>query len=108
MPKSSALAAGIKAVAKATGKPQTPVVPSPVAKTKNAKPKVASDNAAAVIGKESSEVLIGAHYPLEVRCALLSVQAMPENARKNLKTILGEAINLVCARYGKPQPFGDV
>jgi hypothetical protein len=107
MPKSSALAAGIKAVAKANGKPQTPVAHASVAKIKTSKIEVASDNAAA-IGKPSLEVLIGAHFPIEVRCALLSVQATPENARKNLKTLLGEAINLLCAKYGKPQPVGDL
>jgi hypothetical protein len=33
------------------------------------------------------------------------VQAEPENAGKNLKQLLGEAINDLCAKYRKPQPY---
>lgn len=50
-------------------------------------------------------VLIGGHYTPEVRRALLLVQAEPENTGKNLKQLLGEAINDLCAKYGKPQPY---
>jgi hypothetical protein len=49
-------------------------------------------------------VLIGAHYPPTVRRALLMVQAEQEVPR-NLKQLLGEAINDLCAKYGKPQPY---
>ncbi len=50
-------------------------------------------------------VLIGGHYTPEVRRALLLVQAEPKNTGKNLKELLGEAINDLCAKYGKPQPY---
>jgi hypothetical protein len=51
-------------------------------------------------------VLIGGHFTPEVRRTLLLVQAEPENTGKNLKQLLGEAINDLCAKYGKPQPYG--
>ena len=50
-------------------------------------------------------VLIGGHYSPEVRRALLLVQAEPTNTGRNLKQLLGEAINDLCAKYGKPQPY---
>ena len=50
-------------------------------------------------------VLIGGHFAPEVRRTLLLVQAEPENSGKNLKQLLGEAINDLCAKYGKPQPY---
>jgi hypothetical protein len=82
--KKSALAAGLKAAAH-----QTQTAP-PARKV------------------EAGTVLIGAHYQPEVRRTLLLVQAEPENAGKNLKRLLGEAINDLCAKYGKPQPYsGD-
>lgn len=55
--------------------------------------------------KAAGTVLIGAHYAPEVRRALLLVQAQPENTGKNLKDLLGEAINDLCAKYGQPQPY---
>ena len=57
--------------------------------------------------KEKTEktVLIGAHYPPEVRRVLFLVQAEPENEGKTLKQLLGEAINDPCAKYRKPQPY---
>lgn len=50
-------------------------------------------------------VLIGGHFLPEVRRALLLVQAEPQNAGRTLKQLLGEAINDLCAKYGKPQPY---
>ena len=50
-------------------------------------------------------VLIGAHFAREVRRTLLLVQAQPDNAGKNLKQLLGEAINDLCAKYRQPQPY---
>jgi len=50
-------------------------------------------------------VLIGAHYRPEVRRVLFLVQAEPENEGKTLKQLLGEAINDLCAKYRKPQPY---
>lgn len=53
-------------------------------------------------------VLIGGHFQPEVRRTLMLLQAQPENEGKNLKQLLGEAINDLCAKYGKPQPYqGD-
>ena len=50
-------------------------------------------------------VLIGGHFHPEVRRVLMLVQAEPENAGKSLKQLLGEAINDLCAKYRKPQPY---
>lgn len=53
-------------------------------------------------GKASGEtIMIGAHYPAEVRKALKFLEA--DTGRK-LKPLLAEAINDLCAKYGKPQP----
>ena len=88
--KKSALAAGLSAAAgrgAAAPQPQAAV-------EKKAGPKT---------------VLVGAHYPPYVRRTLLLVQAEPDNEGKNLKQLLGEAINDLCAKYGKPQPYtGEV
>jgi hypothetical protein len=53
----------------------------------------------------SKTVLIGAHFAPEVRRTLLLVPAERENSGKNLKQLLGEAINDLCAKYGKPEPY---
>ncbi len=91
--KKSALAAGLRAAAGH----QSPAVQPPARA-----PKPGSPDAPAT-------VLIGGHYAPEVRRALLLVQAEPQNNGKNLRQLLGEAINDLCAKYGKPQPYrGDV
>ncbi len=88
--KKSALAAGLKAAAgkkeQITAAPDAP--PAPKAQT-----------------IQQKTVLIGGHFPPEVRRVLLLVQAEPENAGKNLKQLLGEAINDLCVKYRKPQPY---
>jgi hypothetical protein len=87
--KKSALAAGLKAAAEQNQQAVTaPAAP--------AKPKSRTLPAT---------VLIGGHFPPEVRRVLLLVQAEPENSGKNLKQLLGEAINDLCAKYRKPQPY---
>lgn len=54
-------------------------------------------------------VMIGGMFPPEVRRVLMLIQAEPENQGKNLKMLLGEAINDLCAKYNKPQPYtGEV
>jgi hypothetical protein len=86
--KKSALAAGLKAAAAVDHRPVM---------------------VAAVAGATARTlphtVLIGGHFPPEVRRVLMLVQAEPENAGKNLKQLLGEAINDLCAKYRKPQPY---
>jgi hypothetical protein len=47
-------------------------------------------------------VLIAAHYPPDVRRVLKFLEA---ETRKNLKQLLGEAINDLAAKYGKPEPY---
>jgi hypothetical protein len=89
--KKSALAVGLKAAAEQ-------------------KPQAASSSSPAVTARPQSKtppvtVLIGGHFPPEVRRVLLLVQAEPENTGKNLKQLLGEAINDLCAKYRKPQPY---
>ena len=82
--KKSTLAVGLKAAAE--GKTQAIIEKAPKEKTEKT-------------------VLIGAHYPPEVRRVLFLVQAEPENEGKTLKQLLGEAINDLCAKYRKPQPY---
>jgi hypothetical protein len=59
------------------------------------------------VSKEKTEktVLIGAHFAPEVRRVLFLVQAEPENEGKTLKQLLGEAINDLCVKCRKPQPY---
>ena len=86
----SNLSAGLKAnMQKATGKNI-----ESVALTKKAK----------LTGKT---VLIGAHFAPQVRRALKMVEAHPDNEGRDLKALLGEAINDLCSKYGQPQPYTD-
>ena len=88
--KNSALAAGLKAAAGHQSQLTTATATAaPAARAKT----------------QPATVLIGGHFSPEVRRALLLVQAEPENTGKNLKQLLGEAINDLCAKYGKPQPY---
>jgi hypothetical protein len=86
--KKSALAAGLKAAA---GRGSAVAAPS------------ANPNGKTTA--QTATVLIGGHFSPEVRRTLLLVQAEPHNTGKNLKQLLGEAINDLCAKYGKPQPY---
>ncbi len=88
----STLSAGLKAAA---GKRATPETPE------------ASSGYRSATVKGGSTVLIGAHFVPEVRRALMLVQAQPENTGRNLKDLLGEAINDLCAKYSQPQPYSD-
>jgi hypothetical protein len=87
--KSSALTAGLKAAAGRQSQQATATAAPSTTKAKT----------------PPATVLIGGHYSPEVRRALLLVQAEPRNVGRNLKQLLGEAINDLCAKYGKPQPY---
>jgi len=87
--KKSTLAAGLNAAAGHTT-PAIDSAPAPVSRRSKA---------------SQTTVLIGGHFSPEVRRALLLVQAEPKNTGRNLKQLLGEAINDLCAKYGKPQPY---
>lgn len=89
MSKESALSAGLKAAA---GKPPATVDAPEPRKARS--------------GGAAPTVLIGAHFSRDVRRALLLVQAQPGNEGKNLKQLLGEAINDLCVKYRQPQPYG--
>jgi hypothetical protein len=47
---------------------------------------------------------VAAHYPPEVRRALKMLEA---ETGKKLKQLLGEAINDLCHKYNKPQPYRE-
>jgi hypothetical protein len=95
--KKSALAAGLKAAA--VGAQSQSAAPATPAQTK----------ANISRADRSGTVLIGGHYPAAVRRALLLVQAQPQNEGRNMKQLLGEAINDLCAKYGIPEPYtGEV
>lgn len=49
-------------------------------------------------------VLIGASFAPEVRKTLKLIEA---DSGKNLKELLGQAINMLAVHYGKPEPFHD-
>lgn len=49
-------------------------------------------------------VLVAAHYSREVRRTLKIIEAETD---KTLRQLLGEAINDLCEKYGKPRPFSD-
>jgi hypothetical protein len=53
----------------------------------------------------AGKVLIGGHYSPVVRRALLLAQAQPQNEGRNMRQLLGEAINDLCAKYGVPEPY---
>ena len=91
MKKPTALAAGLNAIAKA----------APAAAVSAAMPTQPNGRPAATKGT----VLIGAHFPPQVRRTLLLIQAEQGNEGKNLKELLGEAINLLADQYGKPRPY---
>lgn len=88
----STLSAGLKAAAGKRSAPEALEAP-PAGRT--------------ATGKGAATVLIGAHFVPEVRRALMLVQAQPENTGRNLKELLGEAINDLCAKYRQPQPYSD-
>lgn len=83
----ASISAGLAAVAAGRASALTADIPA-----LNAKPK---------------QVMIGGMFPPEVRRALLLIQAEPQNEGKNLKMLLGEAINDLCAKYNKPQPYTE-
>ena len=93
MKKPTALAAGLNAIAKA----------APAASAATATPAQTNGRPASAKGT----VLIGAHFPPQVRRTLLLIQAEQGNEGKNLKALLGEAINLLADQYGKPRPYAD-
>jgi hypothetical protein len=102
--KRSALAEGLR-VAAGAGKKAQVDIPQPI---KNS----GGDSGAAGLTRATARpvagtVLIGGHFSPQVRRALLLVQAEPENQGKNLKQLLGEAINDLCVKYGKPEPYQE-
>lgn len=94
--KPSPLAAGLKAAA---GRP----VAAPI--TAQSVPASTADPRKRRRIASSGTVLVGGHFAPEVRRTLLLVQAESINTGKNLKMLLGEAINDLCVKYGKPQPY---
>lgn len=81
------------ALATAAGRPQ-PAAPESVAQPARGK-------AVAVAPVKPATVLIAAHFPPEVRRVLKLLEA---DTGKNLKELLGEAINDLAAKHGKPEP----
>ena len=49
-------------------------------------------------------VLIAAHYPREVRATLKHIEA---DTGRTLRQLLGEAINDLAVKYGKPESFRE-
>lgn len=53
----------------------------------------------------SGKILIGGMYDPEVRRTLSLIALEPQNQGRSLQDLLGEAINDLCVKYGKPQPY---
>jgi hypothetical protein len=51
-----------------------------------------------------ASVLVAAHFSPEVRRVLKLIEA---DSAKNLKQLLGEAINDLADKYGKPRPYAE-
>jgi hypothetical protein len=59
----------------------------------------------AVPQKEApATVIVQAHFAPEVRDTL---EGLRYKTKKNLRSLLGEAINLLADKYGVPQPFNE-
>ena len=88
-------------------KAQSESPPPPVAEESMERP--ASSPAARARGSRNRRpvglMMVGGHYPPQVRSALLLVTAQPENVGRSLQDLLGEAINDLCAKYNVPQPY---
>lgn len=54
--------------------------------------------------QESGMVLIGANFPPTVRQTLGYISA---DTQRNIKSLLGEAINDLAVKYGKPTPYSE-
>lgn len=78
------------ALATAAGKPESVAAPA-------ARPVKASAD-------KPATVLIAAHFSPEVRRVLKLIEA---DSGKNLKQLLGRAINHLASEYGKPEPYRD-
>lgn len=90
MPKKSTLSA---ALATAAGRPQP---------TSEAVAQPMRGKTVAVPPAKPATVLIAAHYAPEVRRVLKLLEA---DTGKNLRELLGEAINDLAAKHGKPEPY---
>ena len=92
MTKKSSLSA---ALATAAGRPQPAPAPAPATQSTRGK-------SVAVAPVKPATVLIAAHFVPEVRRVLKLLEA---DTSKNLKQLLGEAINDLAAKHGKPEPY---
>ena len=86
----------------ATGRQQSPVTAGMVVTSP-----LSVQGMSRVSGRKAppATALIGGHFSLEVRRALLLVRANPKNTCGHLNKLLGQAINDLCAKCGKPQPY---
>ena len=91
MSKKSTLSA---ALATAAGKPQPMVEPATRPGKTTAQPKPV----------KQPTVLIAAHYAPEFRRVLKHIEA---ETGKNLKQLLGRAINQLAVEHGKPEPYTE-
>lgn len=91
--KQSTLTSGLRQVA--TGKARTPA------------PEETQGDAPAKRGKRKpgAKTLIGGMFDPEVRRTLALIALEPENDGRSLQDLLGEAINDLAVKYGKPQPY---
>jgi hypothetical protein len=94
MTKKSTLSA---VLASAAGKAQSPAKPAAAPR------QAANTSAPPTEAVKAATVLVGAHYQPSVRRILKLIEA---DTDRNLKQLLGEAINDLAVKYGKPQPYG--
>jgi len=63
-----------------------------------------AEPATAAPAKGRQTVLVAGHFTPEVRRVLKLIEA---DSGKNLRQLLGEAVNMLAAHYGKPEPFRE-
>jgi guanyl-specific ribonuclease Sa len=69
------------------------------------KPEAVVNAESAVPASNKRTVLIGAHLPPECRRVLKLIEA---DTGKNLQQLLGEAINDLAIKHGKPEPYAGL
>jgi hypothetical protein len=69
------------------------------------KSEAAAKAAPAAPASDKRTVLIGAHLPPECRRVLKLIEA---DTGKNLQQLLGEAINDLAIKHGKPEPYAGL
>lgn len=102
MTKTSMLRVGLQQAAQGKEPVSPPAKSMPAAQERRPVSKPASRRRRRQV---SGKTLIGGMYDPEVRRTLGLIELDPRNQGRSLQDLLGEAINDLCVKYGKPQPY---